>query len=1374
MNIVSSSLFRIICVVTFVGVSSVNICAQDLSNVIISEFSAANSKIIVDVDGNSSDWIELYNPTADLVDLENWCLTDDSTMLAKWRFPKVSINPGDYLLLFASGKDRRIAGEELHTNFKLSSSGEYLALVNNDGTTIVDEYRPNYKQQYTDLSYGIEQQTQVTSLVASESVGKMIVPTAEIAEQINYDWTGGAAFDDSAWSQVTSAIGFDQRQGGIELENVALQKQATQSSEWGAFPASFATDGISNNFTHTADGDNTPWWEVDLEESYRIEKIVMHNRAGCCQERLYNITIEIKNKADEVVYTSEVLNQFNEGQTPVSPGKTLTLDLISLSQTVDGSKIRISKTLVSGAAEYLTFAEVEVFGYKSYNALINTNIQDEMKGINSSVYVRYPFEVAKNADFNMLRLSVKSDDGFVVWINGQQIATSNAAIETLTFNSTAIETHTAEEWEQFTIPVSLLNEGTNTLAIQGLNIDSNDPSFLLIPVLDAVKVTTLATKAYFEFPTPEMPNQEGVDGVVKDTKFNVDRGFFENPFDLVISSDTKGATLIYTLDSSEPTLENGFRAEAASADETPHVSLLINRTTVVRAAAFKDDHKATNVDTQTYLFLEDVIDSDVMNKNITEDSRYAPLMKQSLTDIPTVSIVIQPNTINKTDDMPASIEYIVSGEEAGFQENAGIRYYGGEWAGPFAKQNFRLYFRSRYGASRLEYPLFEGHDHGISAVSKFDQLELRAGSHDMNQRGFYMSNRFTDDTMLDMGNLNAHGRFVHLYFNGVYWGQYHLRERWNADMLAQYLGGEKEDYEAISGNKNIGGWADPGSPYDGDGSAWEHVKSLRNNYSAIKDYLDVKHYVDFMLMFMFGNSEDEYRCVGPTAKGSGFKFLLNDADGYLRNAGNRTGMDQPGKRNADGPGSIFSMLLEEGDPRYRKILADQIQKHFFYDGAMTPDQLKSRLERRCDEVKYSIIAECARWGYQTPDSWNAAKNDYIRNVIPYRTATVIEQFKSAGFYPDVDAPDFYINDMHQHGGPVQKDDQLSISASDGDIYYTTDGTDPLVIIPPVKNKVMLVDDQTIKSVSLPTSSLPDGWATVGFSDSGWQKGTGSVGYEKGTGYEELIDIDVSSMYDTSSSCLIRSKFTMDNDAVKDIKRLIMYLSFDDAFIAYLNGNEVKRVNIEGDANYNSLAVASREAGEKVGYDLTPYITELKNGENVLAIHGINVSLKSSDFLVNVDLEADYSTSAEIQIASTASLFSEAINIENDVMITARAIDGNVFSALNNALFSIDNSGPVTGIDDPIAQSGITGVSSVYPNPFVHSTTIEFKVQESAKAYLNIFDAYGRRIWNQEVSAFEGIKNKIDLHTQQWSKGVYYYKIYTEKGEIFSGKLVCGN
>src|SRR5206468_2322157 len=128
--------------------------------------------------------------------------------------------------------------------------------------------------------------------------------------------------------------------------------------------------------------------------------------------------------------------------------------------------------------------------------------------------------------------------------------------------------------------------------------------------------------------------------------------------------------------------------------------------------------------------------------------------------------------------------------QPGFHEDCGIKEFGGAFT-DFAKKSFRLYFRSDYGASKLNYPVFDGYDRGLACVDEFNQLELRSGSHDMSQRGFYMSNIFTDDTLLEMGRLNPHGRFVHLYFNGAYWGLYHLRERWDAAMHQSYLGGAR-------------------------------------------------------------------------------------------------------------------------------------------------------------------------------------------------------------------------------------------------------------------------------------------------------------------------------------------------------------------------------------------------------------------------------------------------------------------------------------------------------------------------------------------------------------------------------------------------------
>ena len=120
---------------------------------LISEFLASNSGGLQDADGDASDWIELYNPNTEPVDLAGWALTDDASNVNQWLFPSVTIGAEDFLIVFASGKNRTVAGEELHTNFRLTASGEYLALVRPDGT-VAREYLPGFPPQATNVSYG--------------------------------------------------------------------------------------------------------------------------------------------------------------------------------------------------------------------------------------------------------------------------------------------------------------------------------------------------------------------------------------------------------------------------------------------------------------------------------------------------------------------------------------------------------------------------------------------------------------------------------------------------------------------------------------------------------------------------------------------------------------------------------------------------------------------------------------------------------------------------------------------------------------------------------------------------------------------------------------------------------------------------------------------------------------------------------------------------------------------------------------------------------------------------------------------------------------------------------------------------------------------
>lgn len=123
------------------------------TRIVINEFMAENKNGLRDEDGETSDWIELQNQGTEAVDLQGWKLRDAPDPATGWSFPAVTLQPGAYLVIFASGKDRTNLASHLHTSFKLPSHGSYLGLVDSRGLN-VSEFAPAYPAQRPDVSYG--------------------------------------------------------------------------------------------------------------------------------------------------------------------------------------------------------------------------------------------------------------------------------------------------------------------------------------------------------------------------------------------------------------------------------------------------------------------------------------------------------------------------------------------------------------------------------------------------------------------------------------------------------------------------------------------------------------------------------------------------------------------------------------------------------------------------------------------------------------------------------------------------------------------------------------------------------------------------------------------------------------------------------------------------------------------------------------------------------------------------------------------------------------------------------------------------------------------------------------------------------------------
>jgi len=247
----------------------------------ISEFLASNSNSITDENGNHEDWIEIQNTSGAAVSLSGWYLTDNSNQPRQWAFPAWTLNAGGYVVVFASGKDRKpaqaVAGQDntgaagqtkLHTNFKLSGSGEYLALskdISGGALQVVTEFNP-FPAQATDVSYGTSTSTTTTALIVAGATVKALVPTSST---LGNTWQGAAAnepFNTTSWLSGTTGVGFGDSSISIAVANLKQRLNADSL-------AAITTDGSGAG--HTATNSGVAWVASNVDTASRTRTGVM-------------------------------------------------------------------------------------------------------------------------------------------------------------------------------------------------------------------------------------------------------------------------------------------------------------------------------------------------------------------------------------------------------------------------------------------------------------------------------------------------------------------------------------------------------------------------------------------------------------------------------------------------------------------------------------------------------------------------------------------------------------------------------------------------------------------------------------------------------------------------------------------------------------------------------------------------------------------------------------------------------------------------------------------------------------------------------------------------------------------------------------------
>lgn len=827
---------------------------------LISEFVAGNTGGLQDADGDSSDWIEIYNPTAAPINLQNWSLTDDPGDLNRWVFPAVTLGANQFLTVFASDKDRD-TGPELHTNFRLSGGGDYLALVDPTGT-VIHEYAPGYPEQLDNVAYGIGFDT--AQLIASGANAQVLVPANG---SLGTTWTTNG-FSPTGWTTGTTGVGFGISHPGF---NVKYVKTNVTLSDLGvarnvlATPAqqTLVVDTTANVINYMGTGGGGRYGGDSAFPTQTINAdfntFIVQGTGTITIPTTGNWTFgvnsddgfELRLQQGATVFTSEFFGLRGANDTLATfniPSAGAWQVTVTMFENAGGASFEFFAA--PGSHGSWTAAAFDLVGDIANGGLvvnapigvgagataIGIDTRAAMQNINASAYVRVPFTVTDPAAYDALLLSLQYDDGFVAYLNGTQVASRNA-LGTLSFNSTATADRTLAEAttpEQISLTpfLNLLVPGTNVLAIHGLNSSAVDDSFLVLPELVASAVHPEQLR-YFPTPTPNSPNIDPALGVIDRVTANVNAGFYNSQFTVSLATTSLGATIRYTTDGSNPTETNGNIYTAP---------LTISATTPLRAGAFRPNYLARPTITRSYLFLDDVLlqsPSDDVPGGIYPDvgapppgwpSSWGPNVvdygmdqtiinqagaanvKNALLSIATMSITtdlahlfdattgIYSNAQQDGRDWerPASVELINPDGTPGFQANAGLRIRGGFSRSPSnPKHAFRVFFRGEYGDSTLDYPLF-----GDEGTDEFKKFDLRTAQNYSWSFGGDASNTMIQDgfaraSQRDMGELYTRSKWVHLYLDGQYWGIFQIEERPEAEFAASYLGGDADNYDVI-------------------------------------------------------------------------------------------------------------------------------------------------------------------------------------------------------------------------------------------------------------------------------------------------------------------------------------------------------------------------------------------------------------------------------------------------------------------------------------------------------------------------------------------------------------------------------------------------
>ncbi len=935
--------------------------ASGSHSLVINELMLSNRVTITDEDGDYPDWIELHNTGNFALELEGYWLSDDPTNPLKWQFPAISIGPREYLLLFASGKDRGdAAAGYLHTNFRLSAGGETLLLSTADGH-IIDSVETG--PMPSNISYGRK-------------------PGAKDHWVYFYDATPGSSNRD---------------EGFKELEYAREENSPVYINE-------FLTSGRTS--IPDMDGDLSDWIEIVNSGDSPIDL------AGYwLSDKDYN---PYKWKFPSVILApGEYLVVFASGKHRTDPGARSLHTNFKLNDTndtlifsthegsiIDEIKIRNMITNVSFGRDQEDRERWLYYPYPTPGQENHTQGFEELSG--KELKTSYPLVI--NEAMAMNTQTIADDYGeYSDWLEIYNAGDTPVDLEGFGLSDKSQEPFrwtfpaVTIEPEEYLLVFASGKDEVSKKGVLHTNFSlraSGEEVILSAPTgerIDELAMGLLSPgisvgrhpqgepgRFFFVAPSPGAPNAEDVfQAYAPEPAFSQHGGFYDAPLLVTLAPalPQSGAAIRFTIDGQEPTETSDLYKGAIPVDKT----------TVVRAKTFADGMLPSRTVNHTYLIQEETelaVISIFMDPKDLWDPRVGIYVKgyNASPDFPYVGA-----NFWKDWEKPVHIQLFEPDGKMGFGMDAGIKI-GGQYSRAMPQKIFNVFARNQYGYSVMEYPFFPD-----KPLTTYKALTLRTSGQDatLSKMRDAMQTSLLEDTTLDY---QAY-RPVAVYLNGQYWGLYNIRERINKYFIAYNHDVDPEKVDLLQANRTVRA-----------GNAVHYVAlrefvskndmRVAKNYDYVASQLDIENFMDYWIaQIYFANTDSaNIRFWRERAEGAKWRWIPYDTDWGFFSLHHNT---LASVTNPEGTGVArrLSTVMLVNLLKNESFKSEFMQRFAYHmNNTFTPERVLGVIDRMEAEIESEMPRHLQRWGGSMASWRNQVQR--LRNFAIQRPAIVLRHFQA--------------------------------------------------------------------------------------------------------------------------------------------------------------------------------------------------------------------------------------------------------------------------------------------------------------------------------------------------------------------------------------------